>query len=328
MSQNNTVNDSKIGRLDTEMNISTNNISASQSSDKPKKCYQNKRLWIILSIVAAVVIAAVVVVIIIVVKKKDKDKKTISNNNNTDKTEPTSNPIPENTPTQKPDTPQNPDKTNSPEPNPATTTSPEPTPSPTPTSIPATTTPPEPTPTPSPNPVTTNYPDLVPLTTEFAINTNQGDLKRIKVVQTSHDQSKFNDKNIETDTTRETDYDIFILSEEDAQGEDKLYYSKMYTGAISIAQECYYTGDDKCQPKELVNISKIKEDPAKLRMLETNIDFKNIPLATCLFNITDNDFITSITCHKDFPDMKKNEMLLDLYPNPCSMKTFLSYRQL
>ena len=302
MSQNNAVNDTVNNLSTVDINKTTTTSDAnSQSSTKDKKTCR-KKLLIIISVVAAVVVAAVVVVVVILVtKKKDKNKKIVPE---PDKKDPTTNPI-----TQNPE--PNPATTTIhepiPGPNPATTTIHEPTPGPNP----ATTNPQQPTQ--SPNPVTTIPAGAVPLTTEFAINTNQGDLKRIKVVQTSHDQSKFNDKNIETDTTRETDYDIFILSEEDAQGEDKLYYSKMYTGAISIAQECYYTGDDKCQPKELVNISKIKEDPAKLRMLETNIDFKNIPLATCLFNITDNDFITSITCHKDFPDMKKNEMLLDLY---------------
>jgi len=313
MSQNNT----KVGELETQTNRT--NISSINITDnsKPIKKACNKKLWIILSVVAAVVIAAVVIVVVIVIKKKNKNDKKITDPKVDPTTSPvipsTQNPEPNPTPTNSPQpTPTpNPTPTNSPQPtptpNPAPTNSPQPTPTPNPTPTNS------PQPTPTPNPVTTIPAGAVPLTTEFAINTNQGDLKRIKVVQTSHDQSKFNDKNIETDTTRETDYDIFILSEEDAQGEDKLYYSKMYTGAISIAQECYYTGDDKCQPKELVNISKIKEDPAKLRMLETNIDFKNIPLATCLFNITDNDFITSITCHKDFPDMKKNEMLLDLY---------------
>ena len=310
MSQNNT----KVGELETatnQTNISSINITDNSKPEGKKAC--NKKLWIILSVVAAVVIAAVVVVVVIVIKNKDKKEKKITD---TGKVDPTTNPVGESPSTQNPE--PNPAPTNSPQPtptpNPAPTNSPQPTPTPNPdpTNSPQPTPTPNPAPTNSPQPTPTPNPE-VPLTTEFKINTNQGDLKRIKVVQTSHDQSKFNDKNIETDTTRETDYDIFILSEEDAQGEDKLYYSKMYTGAISIAQECYYTGDDECQPKELVNISKIKEDPAKLRMLETNIDFKDIPLATCLFNITDNDFITSITCHKDFPDMKKNEMLLDLY---------------
>ena len=57
----------------------------------------------------------------------------------------------------------------------------------------------------------------------------------------------------------------------------------------------------------------MSQDGSRARILEDNTDFEKIPLATCLFNITNNDFITSITCHKDFPDIKKNEMLLDLY---------------
>jgi len=334
------MNNSKITENESEINVANTNISDTKSSEKPTKCYKSKKLWIIVSVVAAVVIAAVVLAIIVINKNKDKNNKIITEDT-TGNNDSTSHPVRETPLTDNTETPPNPPKTNAPEPNPVNTNSPEPTPSPTPNPVntnspvptptpnptpnPVTTISPVPTPTPNPvtttspvptptpNPVTTSSPGLVPLVSEFGFNTNQNDLKSIKVVQTSHDKSVINNEAITTDTTRETDYDIFILSEEDAQGEDKLYYSKMYTGAISIAKECYYTGDEVCQPKELVNISKIKEDPAKVRMLDDSVDFKNIPLATCLFNITDNDFITSITCHKDFPDMKKNEMLLDLY---------------
>ena len=41
-------------------------------------------------------------------------------------------------------------------------------------------------------------------------------------------------------------------------------------------------------------------------------DLKDIPIPICLFNITDNDAITSITCHKLIPEHKKR-MILDLY---------------
>ena len=87
----------------------------------------------------------------------------------------------------------------------------------------------------------------------------------------------------------------------------------MYTGAISIVSECYHSDNEECDMKEMVDITKMSQDESKARILEDNTDFEKIPLATCLFNITNNDFITSITCHKDFPDIKKNEMLLDLY---------------
>ena len=177
-------------------------------------------------------------------------------------------------------------------------------------------------PTEKPNPPPTNQPTEIqstyvntnpPLKKEFSFNTNTGDLKRISVIQTSMDQSLFNNQLISTDVTRQTVYDIIFLSAEKAPEEKKHLYSTMYTGAISIASECYKTGEEKCEPKEMVDLTKIKEDETKKRILEDNINFENASLATCLFNITDNDFITSITCHKKYPDIKKNEMLLDLY---------------
>ena len=87
----------------------------------------------------------------------------------------------------------------------------------------------------------------------------------------------------------------------------------MTTGAISIVGERVCSGNESCEFKEMVDLSKIKQDTSKLRLLDDNVNLESAPLPTCLFNITDNDFITSITCHEKLPDMKKNEMLLDLY---------------
>ena len=42
-------------------------------------------------------------------------------------------------------------------------------------------------------------------------------------------------------------------------------------------------------------------------------DYKDLPIPLCLFNITDNNFITSITCPESFSNESKNIILLDLY---------------
>ena len=171
----------------------------------------------------------------------------------------------------------------------------------------------EPKPTSEPIPPTNTIPQKEPLSSEYNITTKKDSLTSISVTQKSNDQSKVNDQIISTDATRETNYHIYILSEEDASPENQAYYQKMYTGAISIVSECYHSDNEECDMKEMVDITKMSQDESKARILEDNTDFEKIPLATCLFNITNNDFITSITCHKDFPDIKKNEMLLDLY---------------
>ena len=310
---NQTINQiSDISRSDINdtSNINELNKNTSNSSQTEKKCGK-KTKWIIISVIAAVVIAAAIVIVIIVTKKKDKKP---SPGKIIDSTTPTSSPT--ETPTEKPS--ETPSETPTEKPSETPTQTPTEKPNETPTQTPTETEKISPTQTDTkPTSETTTILNTVPeqdkLQSEFKINTNKGDLKNIKVVQKSYDQSKFNDQIISTDTIRETNYDIFILSEEDAKGEDQLFYNKMYTGAISIANECYYSSKDECDYKELIDLKKIKEDPSKMRILEDNVNFKNIPLAICLFNITDNDFITSITCHKELPDMKKNEMLLDLY---------------
>ena len=90
---------------------------------------------------------------------------------------------------------------------------------------------------------------------EFEIITNVGDLKRVSVVQKSSDEAKLNDNIISTEIKRKTNYDIYIKSEEDSNEENKLFYSKMYTLAISIVSECITTDDQDCEPQKLIDLT-------------------------------------------------------------------------
>lgn len=149
---------------------------------------------------------------------------------------------------------------------------------------------------------------------EFEIVTNIGELKRISVVQRSLEETKLNDNMISTKVTRKTNYDIYIISEEDADEENKLFYSKMYTAAISIVSECISSDGDDCNPKRFVDLTSTKKSNSNNnRVLNSIEDFKDIPVALCLFNITDNNFITSMTCPESLSETKKNEIILDLY---------------
>ena len=286
--------------------ISTLDINSNKTKDSTNSGSCNKKKWVIISVAIALAIAIIIVVVIVIIKKKkDNDNDQKIKSTNLPKTSPviipsdepiieTRNIIPPPPPTNAP----TPSPTNAPTPSPTNA----PTPSPIRTTIPEV------------EPIPVTHPVQSALKTEFNFNTNTDDLKSITVIQRSFDESKFNDQTISTETTRKTNYHIYMLSEKKASPEEEHLFSTLYTGAISIASECYTSGDEKdCTPKEMLDLSKMKTDDSKIRLLEDNIDFKDIPLAICLFNITDNDFITSITCHKDFPDMKKNEMLLDLY---------------
>ena len=149
---------------------------------------------------------------------------------------------------------------------------------------------------------------------EFEVVTTAGELRRISVKQKSSDETKMNGKTTSINVTRKTKYDIYIISEEEADEENKLFYSKMYTAAISIVSECSIMGEDNCQPLKLVDLTaEKKSNTNNVRILNNEEDFKDLPIPLCLFNITDNNFITSITCPESYPETKKNEILLDLY---------------
>ena len=148
-----------------------------------------------------------------------------------------------------------------------------------------------------------------PIKKEFNVITKIGDLKRISVVQKSKEETKINSEIITNEITRKTNYDIYFESEEDATEENKKYYSKMYKGFVSILSECTVVDDNDCEPQKLVDLT---SEQKNLRLLNSE-NFKNVPLVLCIFNITDNNVITTMTCPESLPDNKRNEIILDLY---------------
>ena len=146
---------------------------------------------------------------------------------------------------------------------------------------------------------------------EFEILTKAGDLKQISVIQKSKEETKINDKNITTQITRKTNYDVYFISQDKATEEYQDYYSKMTSGVITIRSECTSTGNEDCNPQPLIELTKISNnDKNNIRILE---DLKDIPVPLCLFNITDNHIITTLTCPDSLSDIKRNEIILDLY---------------
>ena len=148
-----------------------------------------------------------------------------------------------------------------------------------------------------------------PIEKEFEIITKKGDFKQITVIQKIKEEEKIDDNIITNNIIRKTNYDIYFLTEEEANENNKLYYNKIYTGFISIKSECI-SEEDNCEPQTLVDLTK---DSYQLRNLENKELFKDQPIALCLFNITDNNVITTFTCPESLPDTKRNEIILDLY---------------
>ena len=60
---------------------------------------------------------------------------------------------------------------------------------------------------------------------EFEILTVPGELKRVFVSQKSIEETKVNGVTILIDVLRKTNYNIYIMDEEEAQEENKLFYS-------------------------------------------------------------------------------------------------------
>ena len=106
-----------------------------------------------------------------------------------------------------------------------------------------------------------------------------------------------------------------MLSEEKPDEENKNFYNKKYTASILINSQCFSIKDDNCTPVKMIDISKVKSEEIQnsLKYLDEILDFKDLPIPLCLFNITDNDVITSITCPEKLQKSIIQNMILDLY---------------
>ena len=156
-----------------------------------------------------------------------------------------------------------------------------------------------------------NTTTIYKLENEFTFNTKVHDLKRIKVHQKTYEDHIIDNNTTRLFYNRITLYDMYIISESDSNEDEKIFYDKMYTIAISIAGECFSRENENCEPKKLVDLTNSEKNEEENS--EEIDDLKDIPLPLCLFNITNNDFVTSITCHKLIPEYKKRMIVLDVY---------------
>jgi hypothetical protein len=172
----------------------------------------------------------------------------------------------------------------------------------------------KPQPPPIPDPPTTiilSPPNEDPrkLGSEFDFNTKKGDLQRIKVIQKYKEDRVRDGEKITTFLTRITIYDIYIIDEQDSDEENKNYYDKLYTCALSIQSECYSSKNEDCEPKQRIDlINSVRRNLKERRNLENknNSDLKGKQIPICLFNLTNNDVITSISCPESLEETKKN----------------------
>ena len=95
------------------------------------------------------------------------------------------------------------------------------------------------------------------LGSEFDFNTKEGDLKRILVNQKYTEDRIIDGEKVTTFFSRNTIYDIYIISEQNSDEENKYYYDKLYTCALSIQKECHSSTNENCEPKLKVDLSKV-----------------------------------------------------------------------
>ena len=150
--------------------------------------------------------------------------------------------------------------------------------------------------------------------TEYKMETNVGDLKSIYINQRFYEDIKIDGILSQNIVDRKTNYHIYVLDEIPASDDEILFYNKTYLCAISISSECVNTQDEYCLPKKLVDFNdQDYSHVSRLRRLDELQDLEKIPLPLCLFNLTDNNVIKSITCHKNLSESKINSIVLDLY---------------
>ena len=146
---------------------------------------------------------------------------------------------------------------------------------------------------------------------ELIFKTKVNDIRRLSIEQNSYEDMIIDGIQAQTKTFRKTKYDIYIISEKNVENENKNYYNKIYTASISMVSQCLSVKNEDCELKELVNLS--NNDKTNLRSLKEVTDLKDIPVPLCLFNLSDTNIITSISCPESLSQNIKNEILSDLY---------------
>ena len=146
---------------------------------------------------------------------------------------------------------------------------------------------------------------------EYKIKTNVNDLKRIYINQKYYEYIKIDGFLTENIVDRKTVYDIFVIEKNEASDEAKYFYNYTYLCALTISSECVSSKDEYCIPKKLVDFN--DQDKSNMRNLKEINDYENFPMPLCFFNLTDNNVINSIACHKKLNVSKINSIVLDLY---------------
>ena len=141
---------------------------------------------------------------------------------------------------------------------------------------------------------------------EYKIKTNVNDLKRIYVNQKYYEYIKIDSVLTENIVDRKTNYDIYILEKNEAPNEAKYFYNYTFLCAIAISSECVSSTNEYCIPQKLIDLN--EQDNSNIRNLKEIDNFENFPIPLCFFNLTDNNVINSISCHKKLNESKVNSI--------------------
>ena len=94
---------------------------------------------------------------------------------------------------------------------------------------------------------------------ELNLKTTVNDLRRLSLKQISYENLLIDGIEVKMKSFKNKNYDIYIISEQEADLLNKQYYNKIYTGSISIVSQCLSDEDENCEPYKLVDLSNSKK---------------------------------------------------------------------
>lgn len=113
----------------------------------------------------------------------------------------------------------------------------------------------------------------------LSFKTEKNQYNRIYVNQNYTETTVTNGKELKLFLNRITIYDIYVLSVNEPNENEKHLYSKMYTCVVSIAKQCTNNKGQNCEPKTVIELTDEKiPKGTRIRNLQQNIDFSNIPI--------------------------------------------------
>ena len=182
--------------------------------------------------------------------------------------------------------------------------------------------------TPPPKPPTFNLPKAKEVfSPSYKISSKEDTLTQLSEKSIQRYESMANGERSSNNIFNKAIFDIYTINSTSASEEEKNFFTKKYTTAITVNSLCSKVSsdpeNDDCELEENLNLN--KRDESNLRRNEENVDelISKAILPICIIEHTDTNIIISVTCPETLTDSYKDNIILAFrIIKPCTIKGY------